>query len=226
MEVFEIEKVLASLSQRKPIFHSEKDMQASFADEVKRLYPNAKVEREVAYNSVKGYVDENSEQPIHASTTWIDVLVSLDGATYLVELKYKRKALTVVIGDQQYDLKQDGAWNDNRYRYLHDVQKLEDYVANEFNGHKIAEAYAVFITNDAEYQKEKRADSVIKDFDLSAGKVKTGVLRNTNKPEEQTVFLAGSYTVNWSEYSRVPADNSNIFWACTIRTNEAIIRKS
>lgn len=32
MCAFELEKVLASLSQHKPVFHFEKDMQAAFAE--------------------------------------------------------------------------------------------------------------------------------------------------------------------------------------------------
>jgi len=221
---FDINKILTCLSAHKPVFHSENDLQASFADEVRRIYPHALVTREVAYNSIQGYLGDNFERPEYASTTWTDILVSLDGATYLVELKYKTKYLRVVISGQSYETKEHSAHDYNRYYFLHDIQRLEDCIANEFNGHKITEAYAVFITNDPAYQKAKKSTSVVKDFDISAGKIKQGVMRNTNN-NAQTVFLAGVYEIIWSMYSSVQADGNNVFWVSIAKTNETIIGK-
>lgn len=60
---------------------------------------------------------------------------------------------------------------------------------------------------------------------MSEGKVKTGILRNINKPKKQTGFLVGAYTSYWSEYSRVPANKDNVFWACVFKTSEGTIGK-
>ena len=211
MKEYDIERIIASLSLRKPVFHSEDDLQSAFADEVKNIYPQAKVKREIPYNSVSGY-SEDEETPIYSKgSTRIDVQVSLENNVFLIELKYKTKFLSVEVDNEKYTLKEHGAHNDNRVLFVRDVSRLEDYMINEYNQTKITEAYAIFITNDPEYQRVKKDSSVIKDYDISIGEMKTGVLRNRNKPE-QTVFLAGEYVSNWSEYSRVSAERNGVFW--------------
>lgn len=56
--VLAVERVMASLAVRRPVFHSEADFQFAFAQEVERLDPTIQVRLEVRQPSEKSeYVD-------------------------------------------------------------------------------------------------------------------------------------------------------------------------
>ena len=213
MDDFDIGNVIKSLSQHKPLFHSEDDLQSSFADEVRKVYPKAQVQREVPYKNIEGLSD-NDEAEYASGLNKIDLYITINDRHILIEFKYKTKPINIFFNNCEYNLSDDGARNDNRYLFLRDLSKLESYIINKYNNHNITEAYAVFITNEKKYQDSIKG-SVIEDFELSDGCIKTGALYHKNG--RQKVFLAGQNLISWSEYSRVECDKDNIFWVCVVK---------
>lgn len=117
MKNFDIEKIMEELGKQRQAFFSEADFQFALACIIKEQYSDAKVRFE--------YVPDFN-QKMH-----IDILVILDKKWIPIELKYKTKKCTLKIDGDKYVLKEHSAKDQNCYRYLKDIQRIEDIKQKE-----------------------------------------------------------------------------------------------
>ena len=195
---FNVYLVLDELRKRKKIFRDENDFRQELVDTIQDMYDNVrvKVEYPAPFNTTKG----------------IDIVVVMDNEYYPIELKYKRKSFKGIVDNIEYDLPSDNAQNENCYRAVKDIKRIEDFRDNE---PLFKKGYTVFLTNDLSYMNKPREDSQYMEFSVHENSVKTGTLnwkRETPKNGfEEPITLKGTYTMNWKEYSNLNNEKSGTF---------------
>lgn len=207
----EISEILATLAKKRHIFHSEADFQHAFAWEIHDKLPNTSVRLELPVQ-VKG-------QFLH-----IDVWVVNQGEIIAVELKYKTRALSVQIDNEQFKLKDQSAQDIGRYDFIKDIQRLERVAAEQikFIG------YAILLTNDSAYWiKPSSRYTVDADFRLYDGRILEGVLDwginasdGTKRNREQPITLQQRYSVNWKNFSHPSLARFGTFRSLTVKVTQ------
>ena len=195
---FNVNLVLAELMKRRKIFRDENDFRQELVDTIQDMYDNVrvKVEYPAPFNTKKG----------------IDIVVVMDNEYYPIELKYKRKLFKGIVDNVEYDLPSDNAKNENCYRVIQDIKRIEDFRDNE---PLFKRGYTVFLTNDLTYMDKPKEDSQYIEFSVHENSVKTGTLnwkRETPKNGfEEPIILEGTYIMNWKEYSNLNEEKSGTF---------------
>ena len=187
------------LRLKRKLFHSEADFQFALAWEIQTRYPDADVRLEYC--------------PVTVPNMHIDILITLNGNVYPVELKYKTLGFDGAVDAEAYHLKSHGAQDIGKYDCLLDLQRTEKYRSALQN---FACGFIVWLTNDPLYwSAPKRAGTMAGAFDLSNGSVKSGVLRwaphtgeGTQKNRTEPIRLADAYTIRWHDYSKLSNSRS------------------
>lgn len=126
--MIDIEKSLQCLLEEGRVFVSEADFQFAFAWKIKELYPGADIRLE--------YIPWLYDRNMH-----IDIAVFMGERMLPIELKYKIKGFTGIIGSETIRLKNQGAQDVGRYDFLYDVQRMEGIVNGRL--YPIQKAYAI-----------------------------------------------------------------------------------
>ncbi|RLG84176.1 MAG: hypothetical protein DRO40_02110 [Thermoprotei archaeon] len=194
-------KILCKLSKERPVFHSEADFQHALAWKIHEMYNKEGHGIKVRLEK-KIKVDNN---PIY-----VDIfLEDNEGNKWIVELKYKTRALCVEVDGEEYDLKNQGAHYTSRYDFIKDLSRLEKCV----RAFTKTTGYAIFLTNDPQYWNKPRKDSPKdKDFRIHEGRILEGTLRwaentleGTRRGREEDITLNGKYKLKWNEWKEHPA---------------------
>jgi hypothetical protein len=206
--MIEIPEILAILAKKRPIFHSEADFQHTFAWEIQQKLPNASVRLELPI--------QVENQFLH-----IDVWVTHLDEVLAVELKYKTRALSVQVGNEQYRLKSQSAQDIGRYDFIKDIQRLEQIstVSRNFVG------YAILLTNDSAYWiKPANLNTVDANFRINDGRVLEGIFSwaentsfGTKKNREQPLVLKNRHIAQWESYSQPSLGSYGSFRSLTIK---------
>lgn len=187
--------VLKSLSEKRPIFHSEADFQHSLAWEIREHYPDSKI---------------RLETKVHGANTkvYLDILVVNHGIKYAIELKYKTLSYDAVVDGEEFSLNNQGAQDIGRYDVLKDIQRLEEMLAA-----KVADkGFLIFLTNDKSYFSNPNGNkkTVDQNFRLHEGNRVGGKLywteeagKGTIKGREEPINLHGEYEMKWGNYSQI-----------------------
>jgi hypothetical protein len=187
-----IDAAMAALAQRRPLFHSEADFQLAMAWELQMAHPDARLRLEQRVMA----------DPIIA----LDILMHLKDRRYAFELKYLKRALTIVVDGEPYKLAA-GPADVEHYDILKDISRLERLTASG-----IADVgCALVLTNKDEFWKPRAAGARITGFDefrLSEGRQVKGQLEwgpsagiGTRRGRESPITLRGTYTANWRPYA-------------------------
>ncbi|MHA1819229.1 MAG: hypothetical protein ACTSU2_03450 [Promethearchaeota archaeon] len=193
----EIKKVLESLSEIRPIFHSERDFQFAFAWQLKKLYNNLDVRLEKRFDILnKPY--------------YVDIFAKTNKDFIIFELKYFTQNFKIAYNGEDYNLKYQSAEDIGRYDYLKDVMRIETIVENSDMINLTGIGYAIALTNNPGFWKPSRKEEVIdKDFriDEKRGNI-GGKLTWKNNPSEGTtngrnepIILKRRYILKWNEFS-------------------------
>ncbi|WP_034601044.1 hypothetical protein [Clostridiisalibacter paucivorans] len=190
---FNIIRAIDSIKEKRKVFHSEADFQFALAWEIKKLYTEVDVRLEYAYN-------------IHDKIYHIDILVMLEGKFIPIELKYKTLKKSLIIGDEEFTLRNHGAQDLGKYDFIKDIVRLETLLSDE---NKFVEGYAVMLTNDPSYWNGSiRKNTCCAAFDIGNDKKISGVLKwaertstGTMKNREEALDLLSEYKMKWYEYS-------------------------
>jgi hypothetical protein len=191
--MFPIDTIMMSLAQSRPIFHAEADFQHAFAWELHKLLPDAQVRLEL---------------PVVAGgeTMRVDIWATVAGRPVAIELKYKKRALDVMIGAERFLLRNDSAQDLGRYDFIKDIERIERIAAHIPQ----AEGYAVLLTNDSGYWREGTGLTIDNAFRLHEGRGLTGDLgwgsaagKGTTAGREQILRLNRTYPLGWKNYSQV-----------------------
>lgn len=196
--------VLRELQKKRELFHSEADLQFALAWEIQLAYPCAQIRLEYP--------------PACAPAKRIDILVRLDGKAYPIELKYKSKKMSALVGGEQFCLKGHGAQDLGAYDLLKDICRIE-YFAGHLEG--FSRGFVLWMTNDPYYWREPTSDTVgYAQFSVHHGAKKQGVMlwnetlsANTIRGREAPLSLSNSYSIAWTDYSDVGVPNGKFKYA-------------
>lgn len=200
---------IRALQAKQKIFHSEADFQFSFAWELQKILPDAKIRLEYT--------------PPFARDMHIDIYITDADGTYPIELKYKSKSIEVVVDDEYFKLKNHSAQDTGRYDYLYDISRIEYLRALD---KRFVAGYAIMLTNEPAYWKKPNPSSsnaTDAAFRTHEGRVLTGSLAwaehtgpGTNRGRTDPIVLDGQYSLHWETFSDIPDAVSGLFKICTV----------
>ncbi|MEU9333787.1 hypothetical protein AB0D49_11590 [Streptomyces sp. NPDC048290] len=186
-----LDRVLDLLSAQRPVFHSEADLQHSFALALAEAAPGVRCRLEVPVRT-----DKKSE--------YLDLLcLGPDGARTAVEFKYVTRSWSGPAGEppEEYALRKHGAFDLARRFFVRDIARLERFCEDaDQNG------LALLITNEESLWLPRKSKSPTRDedFRLHEGRQLSGTLLwagGTYPPGTQV--LRGTYALGWRPYSRL-----------------------
>ncbi|RFU63083.1 hypothetical protein [Bacillus sp. V59.32b] len=197
--------ILTTLSNERPIFHSEADFQHALAWEIHKENTNNKLRLE--YNPA--IADRNM---------YLDIWVTYpNGSRTVFELKYITKKISLQLNDEAFNLKNHGAPDLARYDFIKDIVRIET-VCNSLAS---TNGYAIILTNEpALWKQTVLRDKIPNDIEyrIHHGKILEGQLKwgvntgqGTMKSRETSLNLLGSYKLNWLPYSKVTDSNGGEF---------------
>lgn len=175
-----VTSVILNLSKRRPVFHSEADLQHAFAWELASTNC-ASIRLEVPLPDV-GEVD-----------------LLIPAPATVIEFKYKTAGKHIVISEENFALKQHGAQPLGRYDVLKDLWRVEKTNLGGF---------VLFVTNDASYWAPCRGNG--SSFSLQHGRTihgkmewqDTGNKMSLGSERIYPITISGSYICDWKDYSR------------------------
>jgi hypothetical protein len=196
--LIDIEKSLQCLFEEGRVFVSEADFQFAYAWKIKELYPGANIRLE--------YIPWLYDKNMH-----IDIAVFINGQLVPIELKYKTKGFTGIVGNDNITLKNQGAQDVGRYDFLYDVQRMEGITKSGL--YPIEKAYAVMLTNDSGYwiksnKSGTNSRTVDDEFRIHEGIIITGQRAwkpeagaGTRRNREAPINIQGNYHIIWNDYN-------------------------
>ena len=189
--MFDVDKFMAELATKRPIFHSEADFQHAFAWQFHEQYPNATI---------------RLEYPIEGMH--LDILLTTAHMKLAIELKYKTLLREINHNGEYFYLKSHSAQDGGRYDFLRDITRLE-----RVKKQSEIEGYAILLTHDSQYWFKGRDNTVDKNFRLYDGRTLNGDLgwygnpsKTTIKGREEILSIWGNYLCKWEEYPSVSSE--------------------
>ena len=185
MEAFDIDKVLESLSNSRPVFSKKVDFRDSLSSEIYKLYPSAVIEK-------------NPHDQCDVDKR-IDLRVFYDDINYYLTLYYKVANLEVCSQDASKSFNNTNE-NDTMYAFWEDVSSMEHI--HKADGDK-AIGFVILLTNAPRYWmvpktggSKKRTDFLL----YEKREVKDQILEY---PGKSPIRIRGSYLLSWNDYSDV-----------------------
>lgn len=183
--------IMATLAKNRPVFHSEADFQHSLAWEIHQKVPESSIRLEYPIRL-----------PSQNGKPWyLDMLVTVDGVRYAIELKYSTAAAEIVSGGEIFGLRYQSAADLMCYSFCLDVHRIEQMIqAGKADG-----GVAVILANQPYFWtvptngKKSNHD----DFRIHEGRTLTGTLEwgsTEAKSRQEPIELNGSYHVTWKNY--------------------------
>ena len=199
--MLDIHQVMTSLSDRRPIFHSEADFQFALAWHIKETKGDAVGS---AWNT----------NPCHTNFSRMQLDIWLPSEGTVIELKYPRTKLDVTSNGEHFLLK-DGADDLDRYDFVKDVSRIEGVIDKRSDA---THGFAVLLTNTERHWKQPtRTGKTPNDssFRIHDGRRLAGELdwvKNApDKERANPIQLSGAYDLKWYEYSDLEAGNKSLF---------------
>lgn len=179
-----------AMKQISSIYHSERHFQLSLGAELGRMYDEKRVRMEW--------------EPLPRKK--VDIGVRREDVTIPIELKYKTESATVEDAGfgETFELSRQGARDQAHYRFLQDVQRVEEIVSEQGRY-----GYAILLTNDSNYWSHSGHSAlhdemrVHEDAELSGSVHWTGETNSDWVEREKwrdPIELEGQYTAEWSDY--------------------------
>ncbi|MFJ4830357.1 hypothetical protein ACIP79_10630 [Streptomyces sp. NPDC088747] len=186
-----LDAVIAQLGRERPVFHSEADLQHSFARTMWELAREVHSRLEVP-------------QRLLGRAEYLDLLCIGPSARTAIEFKYFTRKWTGTAGTpaEDYALKGHAATDLARLHFVRDIARLERFCHRaDQNG------LAVMLTNDASLwipPGNGRAQTRDRDFRIHEGRELAGTLlwaEGAYRPN--TCVLRGAYSLGWQPYSEL-----------------------
>ncbi|WP_110945521.1 hypothetical protein [Streptomyces avicenniae] len=179
---------MARLQQDRPVFHSERDLQHSFARVLWELAPEIESRLEVRQNA-----------PDAVGAEYLDLLCIGPTTRTAIEFKYFTTQWTGTAGHspEEYALKSHAATDLARLGFVSDIARLERFGNPNQNG------LALLITNEAGlWTSPKQSNTRDRDFRLHEGRTLTGqLLWGGGDYPDNTRALCDTYPLYWQPYS-------------------------
>jgi hypothetical protein len=197
-QMLDMHAMLEDLAKKRPVFHSEADLQHAPAREIRTQHRWLEVRLEVP-------------PPGPAMHGHLDIGVrDQSNALLFIEVKYKTARSAHKVREEWFRLRDQSAQDVGRYAFLWDVARLAR-IAEENAG---ISGCAVLLSNDSKYwtPSPRREPTNDPAFRLSEGRVVEGELRWRRGPAEsakvqqmyEPITLSGTYTLSWRDYPGTP----------------------
>ena len=193
--MLDIHSLMAGLSSRRPIFHSEADFQHALAWYIRETHPHCDVRLE--FNPF----------PDSGRNMALDIWLHISQATYAIELKYGTRLLERASQGEYFALRNQSAQDIKRYDFLRDVERIEQVIGNH---PRASRGLAILLTNDQGYwNAPTRPNTVDADFRVHDGqRIGNRALHwsdeasdGTKRNREAPIRISGSYGLRWRDYS-------------------------
>ena len=187
MEVIDVADILGGLAVERQVFHSEKDFQVNLGMQI---------------GKTMGIPVRLENRPLRGVKMYLDVYLPTMGVA--IELKYKTRKLDVELYGEHFELKDHTAYDNGRYDFLADLERLEYMVVEG----AVKRGIAILLTNDPLYwTRPRRTDTADAAFQLEDGRVLRGELAwrtaGSRGPREAPICLRGSHVLEWHDYAVV-----------------------
>lgn len=186
--MIKIQDIITACLSERCIFHSEADFQHHLTWHIHSEVDDAELRLEFPLSK-----DDSNRWE------YCDILLK---APYQlgIELKYKTILMSSVVGDEPFELKNQGAQDIGRYDFLKDVSRLEHWCTLG----RIDSGCAIILTNDHSYWTPPRnINTIDRDFRIHNRTV-SGALSwgqkastGTTKNREQPIVLGNTYSLEW-----------------------------
>jgi len=208
-----ISDLMNNLANQRKVYHSEADFQHAFAWEIHRLLPKSSVRLEMPLKNANG------------KTLHLDILIQSPDRTIAIELKYKTRKLLTDIDGETFSLTSHSAQDTGRYDFIKDIIRLENITSNL----KSCEGYAILLTNDSAYWKQRTMGTVDEAFSLTQDRILKNSMAwteeasdGTRKYRENDLELIGEYKLNWQDFSVVNTKNYGQFRYLAVRVPDCV----
>lgn len=200
----DIHQLMAELSVKRSIFHSEADFQHELAFLIHKQHPDLDLRLEYPI------FDEQTKKRMH-----IDILLRGEKQAIAIELKYATTKLSLDVEDEHFDLRDQSADDSTRYAFCKDIERIE-----HFKSQVGATGYAVFLTNYPPFWSPSSSGRITTydEFRIHDGLTKHGEMRwashagkGTIKGVEEPIILNGTYSLTWQDYAQVNSDKRGLF---------------
>lgn len=191
---------MARLGRYRPVFHSEADLQHSFARVLWKAAPEVESRLEVP-------------QRLSKRTEYLDLLCIGPDARTAVEFKYFTRNWTGTVGTpaEDYALKAHGATDLARLHFVRDIARLE-----RFCGRTAQNGLALMLTNEPSLWAPPdpgRPPTRDRDFRIHEGRELAGTLLwAEGRYEPNTCTLTGAYSLSWEPYSKHAGPGGEFRW--------------
>lgn len=190
-----LDEVLECLRARRPVFHSEADLQHSFALAVGEVAPDVRCRLEV---------------PVRGSdaSEYLDLLCMGPAGRTAIEFKYVTRQWSGTAGTppEEHALRGHNAPDVARRGFLRDVGRLERFCDREDQN-----GLALLITNEAALwrPRQRRVPTRDEEFRIHHGRELSGTLLwASGSFPDNTRVLRGAYTLTWRPYTQLDGPNS------------------
>lgn len=198
----ELNKVIKSLSLRRPVFHSEADFQHELAIELANNNYQVRLEvpREITINGTLVRAE-------------IDLLIHKENFMTAIELKYVKTKSTIEHCGEVFQLKETWLSNLSRFDCFADCQRIEAFVDASYAN----VGYSIFLTNKADaWEKDiSNKNNLAKFFTIHHDRnidANVPIDWYPNQPTKKSVsarrlspyspiILKRQRTIEWNEYS-------------------------
>jgi hypothetical protein len=192
--------VLDRLRERRPVFHSEADLQFALAWEIQLAVPQLHI---------------RLERPL-APGTRLDLLVADPDwkSQTAIELKYLTARWSGEVQGERFELAAQGAQDIRCYDVVKDIARVEDFVS-----HGSGRNGAVIVLSNDGYWRKPTHDRVTNahQFRLHEGTTLTSerswgpnASPGTTNGREQPIRLHGSHHCQWNPYTELPGRNGEL----------------
>ena len=190
-QLIDMDAILGSLSEGRPVFHSESDFKHALSWQIQQDHPAMRIRQEVG-NLIEG-----------PDRRYVDIW--LPDSRTAIELKYLTRAAVIVQGDEEFSLRDQSANDVRRYDFCLDISRLEGIIRDG----KARDGYAIALTNDPLYwNRSRQPNGIDAEFQLHENREIAGTLAwsrragaGTLKGREDPIEIRGRFRTRWREYS-------------------------
>lgn len=197
------------------VFSNEQDFQFELALALKKEKEVANVKLEAVsfpreLGNLRNRVKRSSIRGVCKSQKeYTDLIVKTkDGLYYAIELKFKAANSPYLYNSKAFGdvaVMKHGAANDNIYRFMEDIVRLENINSRRFSKDiKIAKGFAIILTNNNTYRNSSFENTALEAYSLmdkrSVGPGTLEINDSYKHPSLEPLSLSGHYTFEWNNY--------------------------
>ncbi|MCL2111108.1 MAG: hypothetical protein FWH32_02420 [Clostridiales bacterium] len=218
-----INEVMKTLSEKRPIFHSEADFQFELAWTIKKKYGD-KVSIRLEYTPL--LIDMSEDDKKLWKNARIDIVLFFNDSKSIVpiELKYLKHTLEYVADNGEVYNLSLGARGMGMYNCFADIERME-LLKEKLKG--FSKGYVIWLTNDKAYWEGLKMENNYSVFNAPDGTTieegqrhfREGAKVKGYPKYQYPISIKGNYKVSWQEYSELSANEkgkNNEFKYCVI----------